>query len=474
MPKITSDTKQLIFRLAKKNYLGVREISLLLEQKYGKKVSKSSVQLILKPKRSRLKIKKGPKPARLRYSKSALDQAGLFILLAMDYKVDLIAYFSRGFSGYFPKISVRSIEKIISFLSLSAYCGRAIETSKKNKTFLKLSGQYSFPSKKVQSFLAGITSHIPTVDIKDIKQRLQTVTTVKLYFKNNLVSFLDAKLTCFWDGPCENPKFFETYLYSEKIVKQRITEKHIIIGYTEGQNYLSVRLTNFLSGLRSGLKRVDLLFLNGKTKEIKGNFGPNPSFLIGYFPRNFSKSIQFLEKPPRFKKLTVFDRDFYYTPVLTRFIREKSSEGNILNSVLIKTKQRQLPVLGILTDRRNYVDHLTKQYFFVWPYLDETFLKQQNVLSQKKSVSKVTIDEIINKLPDFFSFKELSDFSKLTDILSFLLKKEFSFLECRNRCGGLVKEKDVLRLTIPSIPKETKYHFNNSCLYIEGKRVVVV
>ncbi|MFA5272190.1 MAG: hypothetical protein WC412_07655, partial [Candidatus Omnitrophota bacterium] len=470
---ITSSLKKIILQESKRNpHLGVRGLSKILKEKHKFNVSKSAINNILKAKG--IKGKKGRKKYILLYqNKKIIEDCALLVLKAIDSQIGLYDFLKKELKTYFPDIETGLLKKILIMLSFSSRIGVSLENSIKREGFLRIADCYAYPAKKVKSFLKHTVDYKPAISLKEVKENSKIVSTIKFHFFDNSAGFCDAKLTTTWDGYCNIKDFFLPLYHAKARIAYMLKEKVIILNYTKSFDYLSQFTINFIKSLHGGIKRVDFLNEKGQVLDkIECNL-EKPTFLIGYYPKILGKGLTFLEKEKRFKKLNTFGGVVYHAPILTRFSQSKSKEAIILNNILIKTKEKYLPNWAVLTDRKANFSLLLKKYLFVWPYMEKVFLDDIKMIENSFS-SQDQKKDFVQNIPDTLIFEKEEDYSKISDILFDLLKWQFEEIKFRGSVGTYAIGKDFCKISINNLSPETKRKINNTCLYLNNKRVFLV
>jgi len=396
--KTNSINKNLILSEAKRNpHLGVRGLSRLLKEKHQLNISKSTISTVLKTKGTQ--SARGRKKHLLLYQGKSIQDCGLLLLKAIDSQVGFYDFLKEELRAYFPHLSVNLIKKLIIMFSFSSYIGGQVEKNVKRPGFLRLCECFFYPAKSVKYFSLRTVNYKPAISLEKIKERLKLVSTVKFYFLNETIGFSDAKLTTLWDGPCNIDDFFMPLYHVRASVSRLLKDKTIIIGYTKSFDYLSTLTISFISGISSGINKIELLDEKGKVLErIECNLS-NPAFLMGYYPKILNKGAAFLEKAKRFKRLLLIESETFYVPVLTRFSQPKGNQAVILNNILTKTKERMLPNWAVLTDRKTNLAYLLKKYLLVWPYMERVFLGDMKTIENyflNKESKKNLVKYMIN------------------------------------------------------------------------------
>ena len=187
-------------------HLGVRPLSELLKKKHKITISKSAVSKIIVS--SGLKEKKGRKKSLLIYKSKGLTHCGLFLLHCLDHYIDIFDYLTQELKEYFPKINEKLVRQLIVLASFSSLINEKPRDSVKREGFLRLAGLNHFPARKVDYFSYQLSQYKPKIDLMPLKRNLVPISTIKIYFNNGHCSYLDAKMSTLWNGPCKLEQYF--------------------------------------------------------------------------------------------------------------------------------------------------------------------------------------------------------------------------------------------------------------------------
>jgi hypothetical protein len=470
--KLNYQLKSLILRLANKNpHLGVRRLSQLLGEKHNIGISKSAISSIIKKSKGR-EIKLGRKKETLPYKRAEISDCGLFLLRAIDSLVNLIEILTQELKLYFPHLNERWLKKIILLVTFSGYTGVSLEKNAKRSGLLRLVDIYFYPARKIKYFLNRLNTYKPVVSLAAAKKNLSPVSTIRFSFENKATSYLDAKMTTFWDSPCNLSAFFAPLYWAKERLLLMLKDRVIYINYTKSFDYLSSSVVNFIAALAAGIKKIDFLSPENKVLETYAADSLKASYLIGYYPKTFLKSMMFLEKEKEFKKLKVLE-DVLYAPLLTRFAQPKTTQGIILNNLLIKFKEHFSPSWGILAQKTGNLEPALRKYLMFFPYPEKTFLDQMKLI-EKSFFSQEEKKDLSQDIPATIFLEREEDFIKIADILYSLFKKEVAeTLELKGKRGYLTRNSNCYQLILRDIPLEPKRKFNSLCLYLGDKRVFI-
>ncbi len=469
---INSSLKKIILNESKHNpHLGVRGLSKILSEKHKITISKSTVNNILKEKG--VKTAKGRKKDILLYqSKKIVEDCGLLILKAIDSQIGLYDFLAKDLRAYFPEIDTSLLRKLLVMLSFSSRLDSDLKNNIKHEGFLRIADCYHYPARKVKYLLKRTVEYKPAINLREIKENSRMVSTIKFYFSDNATGYSDAKLTTAWDGYCHIKDFFLPLYQAKARISYMLKEKVIILNYTKSFDYLSPFTINFINSLSRGIKRIDFLNEKGQVLDKIDCNLEKPAFLIGYYPKILGKGITFLDKEKRFKKINTLEGIAWFAPMLTRFSQSKGKEAVILNNILIKTKEKYLPNWAVLTDRKANISSLLKKYLFLWPYMEKVFLSDIKMI-ENSFLNQEDKKDLTKEIPDTLIFEKAEDFANIAGILELFLKWQFGEIKLKGLKGTYAIGKDSCRISITGLSSEIKRKINNTCLYLNNKRVFI-
>ena len=478
--KIKSEIEKLVLNEKRKSpYLGVRALASLLKNKYKVSLSKSAIHNILKGKG--LKSKAGRKEARLIYkNKNEIKNCGLVLLEAVDDQVGLFEHLSSELRTYFPKLDKYFFNRFLILAVFSSLLGKTLKECIHEEGFLRLAGLKRLPISKIDYFDKILAENKLVVKLKPVKENVRLASTIKFYFKNGHEGYSDAKMSTFWDRPCNLEYFYTPLKAARRRIEQMIDDKIIIIGYTKSFDYLSALVFDFMKGLESGLKRIQ--FLNGQG-EVLGEFSPPQSkfrFAIGYYPKIISKGVLILNKQRRFRRLFWEEIDEFYGQItISKFLQLKEKEGVILNNVLIRKDLTYPPVWGVFTNfnvgaKYNSLFILLKKYLYLWPYLDKGFSEDMKIFEKAFALPNKKKEYLCRILPEKLVFTNVKDFVWVGQILSVMFKELIWGWEPKAKSGSLIWGKAYVKLFFKKTPKEMKKNFNKASLCVDRKRAFIL
>lgn len=453
----------------KKSYPGCRKLAVLIEKKYSLKISKSTINNILKGKG--IKEVKGRKEQVFFYTGGKPVFLGAYLLKAIDEEIGFFNYIADCLKVIYPPKGGLSLKKLILFLCFSFFLK---EDEKKAYSTLKASGLKSVPIKAINNFLKRIYICSPKINFANLKGRLEKVFSLGLLFGNGKMLFCDGPFKMLSSYPGAK-KGSSTYLCGgEKALERMKKLNTLMIFSASGFNHFSPPVFHLINSIKTGLKRVD--FLDGKSKALKSRAfsGFKPSFLMGYYPRSISKSIRFIKKP-RFKKVEFAPFGSFYLGVgVSEFTAAGAGKKVKLANILIKRNKYAFPCWGMIADKKPCLE-IIKEYFYRWPYLDGMFREDFEAGKKSHSYSAGANKKNKDILPPPLAFNSFLQVRKIMEVLYSILKKRIGCIEKRDMFlkGAASKGKGIITISIKKMPVSLKKRINKVPLYVEGKRLLI-
>ena len=468
--KTNDNIRRVILKERNNNkFLGCRKLAQLLKEKYSIKISKSTVNKIVKD--HGIYSKKGRKKDLSIYKKSHKDLVGLYIFKSFADEIGLFDEIVTQLKDIFPKIRKERLKKILLYIS---FCKYLAYDSIKSELILKFLKIKTISFKVVTRLEETLSRYSPVINLTTFNKRIDMVYSLKFVFGNGEYLFSDAKLLNLKLQP-NLLIYYASPLYKVELTLEKIKSiNSIIIFARPSVECLSGLIFDFFNNLNTGIKKIELLGKKGETiKEISfNNF--KPSFLIGYVPSLVYKSIYFREKPKHKKVLLDPFGYFYLSNCYSEFLQNTGKYVFKANNVLIRRKKESFPCWGIITNSE-FSYRLVKEYFYFWPYLEEV-IQNQYVNKGSNDNDFDNISDSCNILPDTVVIDSFSKTVKLLDNLSKIIKLRGVDWKKDIFCdqGGISTGKESVKIFIPNIELKLKEQINCSHLFVGNKRLFVV
>jgi hypothetical protein len=472
--KIDARLRKLVLNQQRNNpELGVRKLADLLEKKYAVSLSKSSIHCILQSKGT--KLKKGPKEAKLAYEKNSIPEAGLLLLRCIDSQIGFFDYLSDELNIYTPKLKKELLKKFIILTSLAALSAEKLNIAVRNQSYLRLAGLYRFPVKKFNYFKKRIVRYQPILELKPVHKNLTIIAGIRIIFNNSRHIYLDSKLATLWDSLPQTDYFFSSLKKCRDRVKQMLSEKLLIIGYTKSFDYLSGLVFELIKGAESEVGKIQFLDKNSKLiKEIVVNEKIN--FMVGYYPKGVSKGIKYDKERKHYNRVHVEQLGtFYLMNIYSNFLQTSDRKYVKLFNVLINRKNYGLPNWGLITSSgklsRQKTEQIFKSYIYLWPDLENNLFEGAKEIEASFVSNEVKKNGVIGIIPGKLVFLDLSHFSRVGQLLAVIFKEFVTGIEPKRRRGFFEKGKDYLLLTLPNMPNKVKKVLDQQAFFLDQRRV---
>lgn len=472
--KIDARLKKLILNKHKINPgLGVRKLALLLEKEHGISLSKSTVHSVLQS--NKVKLKKGPKKAKLAYRKNSLAEGGLIVLRCIDNQIGFSDYLTEELNIYFPKLRKELLKKFIILSSFASLSAQKLEKVVSEKSFLRLSGLERFPVKKFNYFRQQINRYQPTVELQPLDKNLVIVTGVKIVFFDGSYIFSDPQLATLWDSLPQADYFFSSVKSCRDKIVRMIKDKLLIIGYSKSFEYISTLVLKLIKGFKRGVKEVQLVDKDFKVIE-RLEIDKNTEVALGYYPQGVSKGIKLTRGNKRYRQVHLEQLgSFYLMNINIEFVQDYGKQGVILPNVLINKRNHGLPNWGLISSAdkisKAKAHSIFKVYIYLWPEMEKNLFRGTKEIERSLLTQERQKNEIVEIMPHKLIFSKLSSFGRVGQLLSVIFKELVEGIEPKRKKGFLEKGRDYILVVLSNLAGKTKKRLNQQVFFIDGKRV---
>jgi len=466
MKKIPNNIRKIIAKeRAKFPELGVRTLAKALKEKYNLNISKSTIQRVLKSKEQ-------PKTTPPHKTKE-VDECGLILLKSLDYQIGLFDYLSSSLETYLPEIDKAFLKKLLTLRTLSTLAGVSSQQALKKQGLLRLAGLSGFPSGKIKYCEKTLAQRKPVIDLTSLKQKLRFISTLKFHFSNGSIGYCDAKMSTFWDGPCDLKYFFLPLKAVLARINNMIKSRVLIVGYTKSFDYLSRPIFDFLKGAESGLEKISLLGIEGEVLDEISLSLPKIDLILGHYPKLLEKGAIPLDNNLKLRRVGWRELgELYYSNALTEFLLPLAKERATLTNILMKKRPDSPPAWGlIITPGLNLKSAaLIKKYLYLWPNINQIFIEEMVIIEESLFSAKKESNYLLKMLPSKLAFGRPMVFFLIGQILSAMFKEMIWGWEAKEKTGDFVTGKDYIGIFFKKqIPARLKINFNKACLYLDSK-----
>ncbi|MFH1622297.1 MAG: hypothetical protein ABIA97_04160 [Candidatus Omnitrophota bacterium] len=305
--------------------LSCRKLASLAGSKFGIKLSKSSVNCIIRD--HKLSSPVGRRSKRLINLQGEDDHGSFSILNAIDKQLDISKIATQVLLNLQPSLASdfsEQIEAIMQALILfKSIYGLTIETTRcyDNNEIWTLIG--SRPSKSIYNKVMGLlenTQLLVNELVTEFRRNLMPVSGFRFQSRDNSSFFIDAELMSVWSSPLKNRGLFTTFYKAKSYINSFIKGKEIVsIFNIQGDNLYSSEALDFISALNGQnvskrIKLIEILDLDGNILEtIKVDDSHKRFFLLGFWPWQIENIAEFESKPAKNKLVwSEFGVEFFY------------------------------------------------------------------------------------------------------------------------------------------------------------------
>jgi len=372
------------FIIQKKNaepHLSCRKLTSLIFDKFQVKVSKSSINTLIKDLGMSMPV--GRRRKKKRRLVPEAEGLGAIMLKAVDslvggsyYMADLIKNRLKSESPEIPAktecLIYGPLFDDLDRLELKPECGLWPVVNQK------------FTSKDLISFFDELQAHKPiSSDIHRVVSTIfQEVRCIKVNYAGESILYLDGSLYTLWSSP-HIPYDFSTTVYNIKSYINKYFQKNspFMLFMAPGYDRPSKDFFDFLSFFQSNSRRALRLSLhNNKFEEIEGfSFEINSKhlFLFGLWPWQFS-SFRKVKKIGEFKlfNLAGISDDFYIADTEIDLLQPNTRQIVTLRGCAVKkgiNEKTRVIILSNGSAEQVKIEDLADIYLSHWPNLEETF-----------------------------------------------------------------------------------------------------
>lgn len=394
--------------------LSCRRIVSLVEEKFQIKISKSSVNSLIKEMGLSMPVGRRCNPKR---NKIEALELGIIFLKAADYLVGGSHYITELVRKQIPSLITRPQSNTEYLLYYSLFNKSSLPS------FLANSGPVLFSDiniadKTVTSFSAGIEKIkvLPADTEELIFNGFQNITGVKLSLSDGRIFYFDGQMHTIWPST-KIPFSFSTAYYN---IKNRVKkcfqgDLPFILFMAPGYNIPSKEFYDFLSILDSGDGDFSQFSLYGSQFEELGDISlegvKKSSFIFGLWPWQFTeyRKIKFLGEFRRFE-FSPLNNNFYIAEIEISLLQPGGDKTFSLRGAALKTGSNEdikMFIIGNFPADKVSLEDLAGMYLNRWPNLEETFrdFSRKIELFAEKNIStrflsmrdlKIETDKTIN------------------------------------------------------------------------------
>ncbi|MFA6217547.1 MAG: hypothetical protein WDL87_07885 [Candidatus Omnitrophota bacterium] len=382
--KLHQDVTDYIFVIKKKDpLLSCRKISVIISEKFKSKVSKSSINAVLKQARLSMPVGRRRKQKRNIFEAVGL---GAFFLKAADCLTNV----SVGFNEIVAQKLGVSLQDIAGKTDFLLY-KQLFSDPQSRETLNQVSGLKAFVGSRIEvkemdSYLEEIKQvmTLPAVLCQLITKSFQEIRCVKIRLIDGTYFLLDGRLSTIWQS-AENIPFDFSVTYNEikSYIKNIIAGKPVVLFMGPEKKQAMGEFFRFLMNLYSQGKNISNLALcNNSSQELEvidfaGLHDKKMQVIFGLWPWQYGqyRKITYLEKF-KFYRFEQIKKDFYIADVNVEFTQPIVNNSLILRGCALKNSLNEKVRLVILTNAsvsELSSSDLVAAYLERWPNLEETY-----------------------------------------------------------------------------------------------------
>jgi hypothetical protein len=437
--------------------LSCRKLAEIISVKFSIKLSKSSVNTILK--RELLSSPVGRRNAELIRIQGEVEHGGFSILQGIDSHFNLsqivAEIFVERLPGFSRELFTDAIDIVQALVIFKAIFDLTIEPTRcyENTDIWTLVGRRPTRSiyNKIMDMLYSSQLTVNEV-VMDIRKRLIPVSGFRFQLKDNTAFFIDAQLQSIWNTPVRMRKCYITYCKLISYINEFIDrEQPLSIFNIQGANMYSQEVLDFISALNGQniskrVEQIEILDIKGNVIETKlMNSFEKRFFLLGFWPWQLEGLSEF-ERRPTDKKINCRDLgiEFYYQIEEIDLSQHLVSQEVKYNIILLKDEPLGAARIGILTN-------LPKESIHNYLYIKELYnwATPEDRYKEFTKWAKETVANSTVFLPNSFDFSKVANsenyleniFSILSQIIFYQFQQNFVPESCRS--WSPLKLKDV-------------------------------
>lgn len=363
--------------------LSCRRLASLVEAKFKIKISKSSINSLIK--QAGLSMPVGRRH-RLRKGLIEADGLGAILLKAADYLVGGSYYITEviksRFKSQLPYLQAKT--EALLYSPLFNLLGISLKTQLRPDFGLWSLVNHRFTSSQITSYLnelkqAGSLS----IDILSIiSAALQEVVCIKVSLSDDRAFYLDGQLHTVWSTPRIPYDFSSTGYNIKSYINKYLQEgSPFVLFMAPGYDNPIKEFFYFMLSLDSaGKQRFEITLYTDKLKElevIKIEQAKRRFFVFGLWPWQFNKYRR-VESLSEFKPFAFApqNKDFYLAETTIKLSQSDKAHSITLRGAVLKQSSKKEPDLVILSSipkEQASVEDIATLYLNHWPNLQETF-----------------------------------------------------------------------------------------------------
>ena len=456
--------------------ISCRKLSSEVSERFDFKLSKSSVNLILK--REGISSPAGRRSRQIIDFEKPLDHGGAFLLKGADSLLGITRTASEIVYKLIPsssiRVELREIETMIQgFIIFKSLYDTTIDTAVcyNNNEIWAIVGRR--PTKAGYNRIINMINNSQLFVeqlVIELRQRLKPISGFRFILSNRSSFFVDSQFHSVWPTPIVNNKFITTFYSANSYVNRFIENKAIISLFNiQGTSILSSEIQDFIVSLNSEdrskqLTHIELLDLDKNVVERKVILTSETRlFLLGFWPWQLDMMQEFERKPAKNKfNFSQLGLEYYYQIEEVLLTQPLITQKVMLTALLLKASPLGAAKIGILTNipKEILLNRLTIKELYHWILPEERYKRFTN------SINNPSAKDLISPLLDELNSEGIQDYS-LDRVFGMLSRIVFRFFQLRfipEECQSwnALKIKDIFLRQKAKIERGSKFIVHNT------------
>jgi len=434
--------------------VGCRAIAHMASERFHRKISKSSVNSVLRSEHLSGSVGRPIKGKTI--TESEIDRAGFHFLLVVDSYIRLSAIFAQTVLHLAPsafRISMRDVFSVIQALLIHKCIFDVSYDSTdvyRNSEIWALVGKR--PSHTIYNTVIDMlkSSQLIVHELfRELSNRLRIVANCKFILRDKSSFLLDGQSNSIWTDEKSMGRIITTYDIADSYVEGFLRrERSVSVLLAPTVNLVSTEILNFILGFdnSSSVKKIaQVAFLdanNSVLEERNVSLFEKVHFFLGLFPWQMFDLADFDKKLP-FEKIFWPDlnRELYYQIESFRIPQSVAAQEVMLNAIILKTGIRQPAHRIIITNypRENLTKSLLEKELEKWIDADLRYTDLVKLSKMRIEQNSFAVTEFLEKIAIPGANLDVI-FQALRDVVYWFFRALFLPPECRNWTDLKIKD----------------------------------
>lgn len=447
----------IIRRKQKSPDISCRNLATIASQRFKIRLSKSSINSVLRDRQLSSSIGKGKK--RLLQIQGEIEHGGFSILQGINYKLDTARIFAEILFNQHPGISrslINDIEDVVQALIMfKAIYDITIEPSRcyNNEEIWTLVGRR--PTRSTYNVIMKLLQSSQLVNnntVIDIQRQLMPIAGFRFLLRDNSNFFVDAELQSVWRTQVKRKPFVTTYHRARSYIDNFISRQRILpIFNIQGVNIHQPEVLDFISALNGQnvskcIRQIELLDCDGNVIETRRvSDSGKRFFLLGFWPWQLDTMSE-LERGPAEKRLIWRELgvEYYYQIEEVSLSQHLVAQEVKFLSILLKNSMIGPARIGILT---NIPEDIVHNYLLIkelshWVAPENAYKRFAQKMKKVVPDNQILLSDLLDPLKMVNPENNLENiFAMLSQIIFHQFQQRFVPDSCKS--WSPLKLKDV-------------------------------